>query len=487
MASRPRTLYEKIWDAHVVETRDDGTALLYIDRHLIHEVTSPQAFDALRAAGRAVRRPDLTLAVPDHNLPTTSRLDEAGRPLPIADPESAAQLAALERNAPEFGIAYIGATEAAQGIVHVVGPEQGFSLPGATIVCGDSHTAAHGGVGALAFGIGTSEVEHVLATQTLLLRRSKTMEVRVEGMLGPGVTPKDLILHIVGVVGTAGGTGHVIEYRGAVFEAMSVEGRLTVCNMSIEAGARAGLIAPDETVFDYLAGRPYAPAGEAWERAVAWWRTLPTDPGATFDKSVTIDAAAVEPTVTWGTSPEDVAPIGGVVPAPESFADPSKQDAVRKSLAYMGLAPGQKLSEVAVENVFIGSCTNSRIEDLRAAAAVLRGRRKAASVKWAIVVPGSGLVKRQAEAEGLDRVFLEAGLEWREPGCSACLAMNPDKVPPGERCASTSNRNFVGRQGPGARTHLVSPAMAAAAAVTGRLTDVRELGWSPDRESVSRF
>ncbi|MFA9200935.1 MAG: 3-isopropylmalate dehydratase large subunit [Cypionkella sp.] len=475
MASRPRTLYEKIWDAHVVETRDDGTALLYIDRHLVHEVTSPQAFESLRANGRPVRRPDLTLAVPDHNLPTTARRDAGGNALPIADPESAAQLAALERNARDFGVRYIGATDAAQGIVHVVGPEQGFSLPGATIVCGDSHTAAHGGIGALAFGIGTSEVEHVLATQTLLLRRSQTMEVRVEGRLGAGVTPKDLILHIVGAIGTAGGTGHVIEYRGPVFEAMSVEGRLTVCNMSIEAGARAGLIAPDDKVFAYLKGRPFAPAGRDWDRAEAWWRTLRSDPGAEFDAAVTIDADAIEPTVTWGTSPEDVAPIGGTVPDPAGYADPAKQAAARQSLAYMGLEPGQRLSEIEIENVFIGSCTNSRIEDLRAAAQVLRGRRKAAGVKWAIVVPGSGLVKRQAEAEGLDRVFIEAGLEWREPGCSACLAMNPDKVPPGERCASTSNRNFVGRQGPGARTPLVSPAMAAAAAGTGTLTDVRAL------------
>jgi 3-isopropylmalate/(R)-2-methylmalate dehydratase large subunit len=475
MASRPRTLYEKIWDTHVVETREDGTALLFIDRHLVHEVTSPQAFEALRANGRKLRRPDLTLAVPDHNLPTTARRDARGARLPIADPESARQLAALEANAPAFGIRYIDAAAAEQGIVHVVGPEQGFSVPGATIVCGDSHTAAHGGVGALAFGIGTSEVEHVLATQTLLLRRSKTMEVRVDGALGPGITPKDLILHIVGAIGTAGGTGHVIEYRGGVFEAMSVEGRLTVCNMSIEAGARAGLIAPDETTFAYLKGRPYSPKGAEWDAAVAWWRTLATDPGAVFDKTVTIDAAAVEPTVTWGTSPEDVVAIGGVVPAPESFADPAKQEAARKSLAYMGLEPGRPLADVEIENVFIGSCTNSRIEDLRAAAQVLRGRHKAPGVKWAIVVPGSGLVKRQAEAEGLDRVFIEAGLEWREPGCSACLGMNPDKVPSGERCASTSNRNFVGRQGPGARTHLVSPAMAAAAAVTGRLTDVREL------------
>ena len=475
MASRPRTLYEKIWDAHVVETRDDGTSIIYIDRHLVHEVTSPQAFEALRMSGRKVRRPELTLAVPDHNLPTTARVDAAGERLPIADKESAQQLAALERNAPEFGVRYIGATDAEQGIVHVVGPEQGFSLPGATIVCGDSHTACHGGIGALAFGIGTSEVEHVLATQTLLLKRSKTMEIAVEGDLGPGITPKDLILHIIGVIGTAGGTGYVIEYRGKVFEEMSIEGRLTVCNMSIEGGARAGLIAPDETTFAYLEGRPYAPKGADWDKALAWWKTLHSDTGAKFDKIVKINAADVQPTVTWGTSPEDVVPIGGVVPAPESFADPSKQDAARASLAYMGLEPGQKLAEVEVQNIFIGSCTNSRIEDLRAAAAVLKGRKKADNVKWAIVVPGSGLVKRQAEAEGLDKIFTDAGLEWREPGCSACLGMNPDKVPAGERCASTSNRNFVGRQGPGSRTHLVSPAMAAAAAVTGKLTDVREL------------
>jgi 3-isopropylmalate/(R)-2-methylmalate dehydratase large subunit len=475
MPATPRTLYEKIWDAHVVDQRPDGTALIYIDRHLVHEVTSPQAFESLRANGRKVRRPDLTLAVPDHNLPTTARLDASGNRLPIADRESAQQLAALERNAPAFGIRYIDATAREQGIVHVVGPEQGFSLPGTTIVCGDSHTAAHGGIGALAFGIGTSEVEHVLATQTLQLKRSRTMEVRVDGELGPGVTPKDLILHIIGVIGTAGGTGHVIEYRGKVFEQMSIEGRLTVCNMSIEGGARAGLIAPDDVTFTYLKGRPYAPKGQEWEQAVAWWRSLATDEGAIFDTSVRIDAAAIEPTVTWGTSPEDVVPIGGTVPSPESFADPSKQAAAARSLDYMGLTPGQRMQDVEIENVFIGSCTNSRIEDLRAAAAVLKGRRKAAGVKWAIVVPGSGLVKRQAEDEGLDRIFTEAGFEWREPGCSACLAMNPDKVPPGERCASTSNRNFVGRQGPGARTHLMSPAMAAAAAVTGRLTDVREL------------
>ena len=473
--NQPQTLYEKIWDAHVVDQRDDGTALIYIDRHLVHEVTSPQAFESLRLAGRKVRRPDLTLAVPDHNLPTTARLDAKGNKIPIADPASAAQLEALEANAPAFGIKYIGASDINQGIVHVIGPEQGFTLPGTTMVCGDSHTAAHGALGALAFGIGTSEVEHVLATQTLQLTRSKSMEIRVEGLLGPGISPKDLILHIIGVIGTAGGTGHVIEYRGEVFEQMSIEGRLTVSNMSIEAGARAGLIAPDDKTYAYLKGRPMAPKGADWDAAVAYWRTLPTDEGAIFDKSVTINAADVAPTVTWGTSPEDVVPVSGTVPMPESFADPSKQDAARKSLDYMGLEGGQALRDVMVENIFIGSCTNSRIEDLRAAAAILEGRKKADNVKWAIVVPGSGLVKAQAEAEGLDRIFTDAGFEWREPGCSACLGMNPDKVPAGERCASTSNRNFVGRQGPGARTHLMSPAMAAAAAVTGRLTDVREL------------
>ncbi|HEV7343925.1 MAG TPA: 3-isopropylmalate dehydratase large subunit [Sphingopyxis sp.] len=473
--TRPRTLYEKIWDAHVVEQRPDGTCLIFIDRHLVHEVTSPQAFAGLRASGRTVRRPDLTLAVPDHNLPTTARKDAAGNRLTIADVESAAQLAALETNAPEFGIRYIDATAAEQGIVHVVGPEQGFSLPGTTIVCGDSHTACHGGIGALAFGIGTSEVEHVLATQTLLLQPAKTMEVRVEGAVGPGVTAKDIILHITGTIGAAGGTGHVIEYTGSAIRALSVEGRLTVSNMAIEGGARAGLIAPDATTFAYLKGRPYAPKGADWDAAVAYWTSLATDPGAAYDKTVVIDAADIAPSVTWGTSPEDVVPITGSVPAPSSFADPSKQAAAAKSLAYMGLEPGTRMQDVAIENIFIGSCTNSRIEDLRAAAAVLKGRRKADTVKWAIVVPGSGLVKAQAEAEGLDRIFTDAGLEWREPGCSACLGMNPDKVPAGERCASTSNRNFVGRQGPGSRTHLVSPAMAAAAAVTGRLTDVREL------------
>lgn len=471
----PRTLYEKIWDAHVVERRGDGTCLIYIDRHLVHEVTSPQAFEGLRMAGRRVRRPDLTLAVPDHNVPTTARMDAAGKRIPIADPASAAQLAALETNVADFGIPYFTATAAEQGIVHVVGPEQGFTLPGTTLVCGDSHTAAHGALGALAFGIGTSEVEHVLATQTLQLTPSKTMEVRVDGALGPGVTAKDLILTIIGIIGAAGGAGYVIEYRGTTFDAMSIEARLTVCNMSIEAGARSGLIAPDETTFAYLAGRPMAPTGTDWEQMVAYWRTLRTDPGARFDKSITIDAATIAPSITWGTSPDDVVAVGGVVPDPESFADPAKRAAAIKALDYMGLTAGTAMTDIAVEHIFIGSCTNSRIEDLRAAADVLRGRHVHPRIRQALVVPGSGLVKRQAEAEGLDRIFIDAGFDWREPGCSMCLGMNPDKVPPGERCASTSNRNFMGRQGPGARTHLVSPAMAAAAAINGHLSDVREM------------
>jgi 3-isopropylmalate/(R)-2-methylmalate dehydratase large subunit len=475
MSNRPLTLYEKIWAAHVVERRDDGTCLIYIDRHLVHEVTSPQAFEGLRANGRRVRRPDLTLAVPDHNLPTTPRVDAAGNRLPIADRESAQQLAALERNVAEFGIDYFGATAAEQGIVHVVGPEQGFTLPGTTLVCGDSHTSAHGALGALAFGIGTSEVEHVLATQTLLLSQSKTMEIRVDGTLGFGVSAKDVVLAIIGKTGAAGGTGYVVEYTGEVIRALSIEGRLTVSNMSIEGGARSGLIAPDDKTFAYLKGRPMAPKGEQWEQAVAWWKTLPTDAGAQYDRVVTLNGSDIAPSLTWGTSPEDVVPITGVVPDPESFADPAKRVAAQKSLDYMGLAPGTRMQDIAVENIFIGSCTNSRIEDLRAAADVVKGRHVADGIRQALIVPGSGLVKRQAEAEGLDRIFLEAGFEWREPGCSMCLAMNPDKVPAGERCASTSNRNFVGRQGPGARTHLVSPAMAAAAAVTGRLTDVRDL------------
>ncbi len=475
MTARPRTLYEKIWDAHVVERRDDGTCLIYIDRHLVHEVTSPQAFEGLRREGRRVRRPDLTLAVPDHNLPTTPRLDAAGRRIPIADPASAEQLSALIANVAEFGVPYIADTDAAQGIVHVVGPEQGFTLPGTTLVCGDSHTAAHGALGALAFGIGTSEVEHVLATQTLLLKQSKTMEVRVDGALGFGVSAKDVILAIIGRVGVSGGAGHVIEYRGETFANMTIEQRLTVANMSIEAGARSGLFAPDERSFEYLKGRPMAPSGEAWERSVTDWRTLHTDQGAMFDKFVRLSANDIAPNVTWGTSPDEVVAITGSVPDPDRFADPGQRAAAHKALDYMGLAPGTRMQDVRVEHIFIGSCTNSRIEDLREAARVARGRHVDAGIKQALVVPGSGLVKRQAEAEGLDRIFIDAGFEWREPGCSMCLAMNPDKVPPKERCASTSNRNFVGRQGPGARTHLLSPAMAAAAAVTGRLTDVREL------------
>ncbi|AQR75454.1 3-isopropylmalate dehydratase large subunit [Sphingomonas sp. LM7] len=475
MASKPLTLYEKIWADHVVERRDDGTCLIYIDRHLVHEVTSPQAFSGLRAAGRPVRRPDLTLAVPDHNLPTTARVNAAGHALPIADPASAGQLSALRTNVAEFGVPYIDALDARQGIVHVVGPEQGFTLPGTTLVCGDSHTSAHGALGALAFGIGTSEVEHVLATQTLLLQQSKTLEIRVDGSLGFGVSPKDVVLAIIGKIGAAGGTGYVIEFTGEVIRAMSVEGRLTVSNMSIEGGARSGLIAPDETTFAYLKGRPLAPKGADWDNAVAYWRTLPTDPGARYDKTVLLHAGDIAPSLTWGTSPEDVVSITGAIPDPESFADPSKRVAAQKSLDYMGLAAGTAMQDIPIEHVFIGSCTNSRIEDLRAAAAVVKGRHVADRIRQALIVPGSGLVKLQAEAEGLDRIFTEAGFEWREPGCSMCLAMNPDKVPAGERCASTSNRNFVGRQGPGARTHLLSPAMAAAAAVTGRLTDVREL------------
>jgi len=463
-----RTLYQKIWDDHVILTRPDGTALIAIDRHLIHEVTTPQAFDGLRAAGRRVYRPDLTLAVADHNVPTINRH------LPNLDPQSAKQLAALDRNCAEFDIEQIALSAAEQGIVHVVGPEQGFTLPGLTMVCGDSHTATHGALGALAFGIGTSEIEHVFATQTLLLRQSRTMEVRIDGALGLGVRPKDVTMAVVAALGTAGGTGHVIEYTGDVMRAMSIEGRLTICNMAIEAGARAGLVAPDDITYAYLKGRPRAPRGTEWDRAVAFWRTLASDPGARYDRSLRINGSDLAPQVSWGTSPEDVVAITGRVPAPESFPDPAKRAAAQRSLDYMGLKPGTRMDEIEIENVFIGSCTNSRIEDLRDAASVLRGRRVAPNIKQALVVPGSGLVRRQAEAEGIDRILIEAGFEWREPGCSMCLSMNADRVPAGERCASTSNRNFVGRQGPGARTHLVSPAMAAAAAIRGKLTDVRE-------------
>ena len=469
MTQTPRTLYAKIWDDHLVRTLEDGTGLIFIDRHLIHEVTTPQAFEGLRLAGRNLRRPDLTLAVPDHNVPTTSRK------LPVEDPMSKAQLDLLYANCAEFGVELIAVDAPEQGIVHVIGPEQGFTLPGVTIVCGDSHSATHGAFGALGFGIGTSEVEHVFATQTLLLRKSKSMQVNVTGKLGFSVSPKDLTMAIIGKLGTAGGTGYVIEYTGPVIEQMSMEGRMTVCNMAIEAGARAGIIAVDDKTIDYVRGRPRAPKGADWDKAVEYWRTLHTDAGATYDKVLEIDASSIAPLVTWGTSPEDVLSITDTVPAPDSFADASKREAAAKSLDYMGLTPGMPLNGLEVQNVFIGSCTNSRIEDLRVAAEVARGRKVAAHIKQALVVPGSGLVKAQAEAEGLDKIFIEAGFDWREPGCSMCLGMNPDQVPAGERCASTSNRNFVGRQGVGARTHLLSPAMAAAAAVTGRLTDVRDL------------
>ncbi len=466
--SKPRTLFDKIWDSHVVHRQEDGTCVLYIDRHLVHEVTSPQAFEGLRMAGRKLRRPEATFAVADHNVPTTDRSKG------IADEESRIQVDTLERNAGDFGVTYFGMDDIRQGIVHVTGPEQGLTLPGMTIVCGDSHTSTHGAFGALAFGIGTSEVEHVLATQTLLQRPAKNMRITVNGKLSAGVTAKDIVLAIIAKIGTAGGTGYVIEYAGEAIRGLSMEGRMTVCNMSIEAGARAGLIAPDDTTFAYIKGRPYAPKAGAWEQAVEYWRSLPSDEGAVFDKEVVLEAAEIVPQVTWGTSPQDVLPITGTVPDPAQVADAARRAAVERSLAYMGLTPGMPLSEVKVDTVFIGSCTNGRIEDLRAAAEIASGRKVAAGVR-ALVVPGSGLVKEQAEAEGLDRVFKEAGFEWREPGCSMCLAMNADKLSPGERCASTSNRNFEGRQGRGGRTHLVSPAMAAAAAVTGRLTDVRQL------------
>ncbi|MBE0530900.1 MAG: 3-isopropylmalate dehydratase large subunit [Rhodospirillales bacterium] len=466
--ARPRTLFDKIWDSHLVHVQEDGTCVLYIDRHLVHEVTSPQAFEGLRVAGRKVRQPALTLAVADHNVPTTDRA--AG----IADEESRIQVETLTQNCADFGIPYFAMEDARQGIVHIIGPEQGFTLPGATLVCGDSHTSTHGAFGALAFGIGTSEVEHVLATQTLLQKPAKNMRISVEGKLPFGVTAKDLILAIIGTIGTAGGTGHVIEYAGEAVRSLSMEGRMTMCNMSIEGGARAGLVAPDETTFAFLKGRPQAPKGAEWEAAVAYWKTLASDPGAQYDKEIVIKAADIAPQVTWGTSPQDVVAITGRVPDPAKVTDEGKRNAMQRSLDYIGLAPGTPMAEVKVDKVFIGSCTNGRIEDLRAAAAVAKGRRVAAHV-GALVVPGSGLVKEQAESEGLDKVFLEAGFEWREPGCSMCLAMNADKLMPGERCASTSNRNFEGRQGRGGRTHLVSPAMAAAAAVTGHLIDVREL------------
>jgi 3-isopropylmalate/(R)-2-methylmalate dehydratase large subunit len=463
-----KTLYDKLWDAHVVCHYEDGTALIYIDRHLLHEVTSPQAFEGLKLAGRTPWRLDANLAVSDHNVPTIDRKH-------IRDPISRLQLETLDANCREFGISQFSIQDIRQGIVHVIGPEQGFCLPGMTVVCGDSHTSTNGALGALAFGIGTSEVEHVLASQCLILKRSKNLLVQVDGQLGFGVTAKDLILTIIGAIGTAGGTGYTIEFAGEAIRALSMEARMTVCNMSIEAGARAGLIAVDDTTLDYVKGRPFAPHGEMWERAVAAWRELHSDREARFDREVSIDAARIKPQVSWGTSPEMVVPVDGRVPDLEVEPDPVKREAVRKALAYMDLKPGTRMMDISLDKVFIGSCTNARIEDLRAAAAVIGGKKVASNILQALVVPGSGLIKRQAEAEGIDQLFLAAGFEWREPGCSLCLGMNPDRLAPGERCASTSNRNFEGRQGRGGRTHLVSPPMAAAAAIAGHFVDVR--GW----------
>ena len=466
--TEPRTLYDKIWDDHVVNEQDDGTCLLYIDRHLVHEVTSPQAFEGLRTAGRGVRHPKRTLAVVDHNVPTT-----ADRKHGIKNEESRIQVDALAQNAADFGVEYFDQNDIRQGIVHIVGPEQGFTLPGTTIVCGDSHTSTHGAFGALAHGIGTSEVEHVLATQTLIQKKAKNMLVRVDNSLPEGVTAKDLILAIIGEVGTAGGTGHVIEYAGQAIRELSMEGRMTVCNMSIEAGARAGLVAPDEKAFAYLKDRPMAPQGDHWDSAVAHWRTLKSDEGAHFDKVIVLDAQHLPPIVSWGSSPEDVVAVTGVVPDPDEIEDEGRRASKKRALDYMGLVAGTRMVDIEVDRVFIGSCTNGRLEDLRAAAKILKGRKVHDRIN-ALVVPGSGLVKSAAEAEGLDRIFIEAGFEWREPGCSMCLAMNDDRLSPEERCASTSNRNFEGRQGYRSRTHLVSPAMAAAAAVAGRFVDIRE-------------
>ncbi len=465
----PKTLYDKIWDAHVADEADDGTCLLYIDRHLVHEVTSPQAFEGLRMTNRSVRAPDKTIAVPDHNVPTT--LDRANAETMTED--SRIQVEALDKNAKDFGIHYYPVSDVRQGIVHIVGPEQGWTLPGMTVVCGDSHTATHGAFGALAHGIGTSEVEHVLATQTLIQKKSKNMKVEITGKLMPGVTAKDVTMSVIGVTGTAGGTGYVIEYCGEAIRDLSMEGRMTVCNMAIEGGARAGLIAPDETTYAYCKGRPHAPKGAQWETAQAWWETLYTDDDAHWDKVVTLRGEDIAPSVTWGTSPEDVLPITAVVPDPSSFKG-GKVDAAKRAIDYMGLTPGQKLTDIEIDTVFIGSCTNGRIEDLRAAAAILKGKKIKDGLR-AMIVPGSGLVRAQAEEEGLADIFKDAGFEWRMAGCSMCLAMNPDQLAEGERCASTSNRNFEGRQGYKGRTHLVSPAMAAAAAITGRLTDVRDL------------
>ena len=464
---KPRTLYDKIWDDHVVHQQDDGTCLLYIDRHLVHEVTSPQAFEGLRNSGRKLRAPHKTLAVVDHNVPTSDRA------MPNPDPESAEQIKVLAENARDFGVEYYNEFDKRQGIVHVIGPEQGFTLPGTTIVCGDSHTATHGAFGALAYGIGTSEVEHVLATQTLIQKKSKNMRAVVDGKLPAGVTAKDIILAIIGEIGTAGGTGYALEYAGEAVRALSMEGRMTMCNMSIEGGARAGMVAPDEKTFAYLKDRPKAPKGHDWDRALHYWETLQSEDGAHFDHELRLDAAKLPPLVTWGTSPEDVVSITGTVPDPDRIADENKRASKKRALEYIGLQPGTKITDIAVDRVFIGSCTNARIEDLREVARVVNGKTVNAKVN-AMIVPGSGLVKEQAEAEGLDRIFKAAGFDWREPGCSMCLAMNPDKLAPGERCASTSNRNFEGRQGFKGRTHLVSPAMAAAAAIAGKFVDVRE-------------
>jgi 3-isopropylmalate/(R)-2-methylmalate dehydratase large subunit len=466
--SDAKTLYDKLWDSHIVDQQDDGTCLIYIDRHLVHEVTSPQAFEGMRNDGRKVRRPELTLAVADHNVPTTDRS------APIEDDESRIQIEALEKNCADFGIELYSMKDIRQGICHVVGPEQGFTLPGTTLVCGDSHTATHGAFGSMSFGIGTSEVEHVLATQTLLLTKCRNMRVTVNGDLPLGITAKDLILAVIGKIGTAGGTGAAIEFAGDAFKSLTMEGRMTVCNMTIEAGARVGLFAPDETTFEYLKGRPKSPKAGAWEAAVEYWKTLNTDDGAVFDEEVVMEAADIKPQVTWGTSPEDVTSIDGNVPNPADVADENRRHKMARSLEYMGLEAGMAMKDIAINTAFIGSCTNSRIEDMRAAAEVAKGRKVADGVQ-ALIVPGSGLVKELAEQEGLDQIFIDAGFQWREAGCSMCLAMNADKLKPGERAASTSNRNFEGRQGPGGRTHLVSPAMAAAAAIAGHLTDVSDL------------
>lgn len=480
-----KTLFDKIWDLHIVDS-GEGNSLIYIDRHLVHEVTSPQAFEGLRLAGRRVRRPDCTLVTSDHNIPTSSRNSYRDSASFIQEPDSRVQVMTLEENIKDMGLTYYGLDDKRQGIVHIIGPEQGFTLPGTTIVCGDSHTSTHGAFGSLAFGIGTSEVEHVLATQCLIQSKGKNMRISVDGALNPGVTSKDVILHIIGVIGTAGGTGHVIEFAGEAIRSLSMEARMSICNMAIEAGARAGMVAPDDITFNYLKGRPMVPKGELWDKAVEFWKSLASDNDAKYDKDIVINAKDIAPSVTWGTSPQDVVPITGVVPNPADISDPNRAATMKRSLDYMGLTPGTPLEGLKIDKVFIGSCTNARIEDIRAAASIAKGKKVQPGV-YAMVVPGSGLVKAQAEAESLDKILIEAGFDWREPGCSMCLAMNPDKLEPGERCASTSNRNFEGRQGAGGRTHLVSPAMAAAAAVTGHFTDVRKLSASPIPESNDKI